>query len=347
MNPEVSREGGVSADAIKRLMSSLEVDSPFSLTPLDGGANNRLFRVTTGSRHFLLKSYFTHPDDPRNRLASEFEFSSFAWENGIRCIPKPIARASDHNLALYEFLPGRHLRPDEVDTRALGQALAFCRELNRIRSEPGAQALPEASEACFTIAEHVNTVDVRVEKLQDIESCSEIDDAALKFVSDLKEVWNGVNASLRRKADGLRLPMSETISADERCLSPSDFGFHNSLRCGDGELRFFDFEYAGWDDPAKMVCDFFCQPAVPVPLEHLAMVSEEVAGYANGRSRCLGRIDLLLPLYRIKWCSILLNEFVGVNRTRRKFAGEHAVSETRKAEQLRKARRLLDIVSES
>ena len=25
---------------------------------------------------------------------------------------------------------------------------------------------------------------------------------------------------------------------------------------------FIDFEYAGWDDPSKLICDFFCQPAV-------------------------------------------------------------------------------------
>ena len=31
----------------------------------------------------------------------------------------------------------------------------------------------------------------------------------------------------------------------------------------DGRLWFIDFEYAGWDDPAKTVCDFFCQPGLP------------------------------------------------------------------------------------
>ena len=50
-----------------------------------------------------------------------------------------------------------------------------------------------------------------------------------------------------------------------RCLSPSDFGFHNAIRRASGELCFIDFEYAGQDDPAKMACDFLCQPEVPVP----------------------------------------------------------------------------------
>ena len=67
------------------------------------------------------------------------------------------------------------------------------------------------------------------------------------------------------------VPDREAVEADqpldpaERCLSPSDFGFHNAILANDGRLRFIDFEYAGWDDPSKLICDFFCQPAVPAP----------------------------------------------------------------------------------
>ena len=42
-------------------------------------------------------------------------------------------------------------------------------------------------------------------------------------------------------------------------LSPSDFGFHNSL-FRNNKLFFFDFEYAGWDDPIKLMCDFILNP---------------------------------------------------------------------------------------
>src|SRR5258708_29751946 len=41
------------------------------------------------------------------------------------------------------------------------------------------------------------------------------------------------------------------------------FGFHNALLRPSQELCFLDFEYAGHDDPAKMVGDFFSQPAIP------------------------------------------------------------------------------------
>ena len=45
------------------------------------------------------------------------------------------------------------------------------------------------------------------------------------------------------------------IDSAERTLSPSDFGFHNALKRSDGRIVFLDFEYFGWDDPAKMTAE--------------------------------------------------------------------------------------------
>ena len=130
------------------------------------------------------------------------------------------------------------------------------------------------------------------------------------------------------------------LSQADRCLSPSDFGFHNALRAGDERLRFLDFEYAGWDDPAKMVCDFFCQPAVPVPLHFYDDVVGRVAAVSGGSS-LPQRIGLLLPVYQLKWCCILLNDFLPLGRRRRSFAGGTAAQEEQKARQLQKARQAL------
>src|SRR5208282_1028404 len=49
-----------------------------------------------------------------------------------------------------------------------------------------------------------------------------------------------------------------------RTLSPSDFGFHNARRRADRSLIFYDFEYFGWDDPVKPVCDFVLHPGMTI-----------------------------------------------------------------------------------
>ena len=138
----------------------------------------------------------------------------------------------------------------------------------------------------------------------------------------------------------------EPISRADECLSPSDFGFHNAILAADGRLRFIDFEYAGWDDPAKMVCDFFCQPALPVPRKFAASFSEGVVkGMAHAEMH-LRRIALLRPVYRIKWCCIMLNHFLPVGSRRRRFAREQQNENEWKREQLQKVRTALQNLEE-
>jgi hypothetical protein len=143
-----------------------------------------------------------------------------------------------------------------------------------------------------------------------------------------------------RQANAIGVALHTELSRRDRCISPSDFGFHNALVDPEGHLRFIDFEYAGWDDPAKMVCDFFCQPAVPVPMDFYDKLVESVVSGLDRPDEHSQRISLLMPVYRVKWCCIMLNDFLPWGGDRRRFtrSGE-GVQE--KAEQLEKARRAL------
>ena len=130
----------------------------------------------------------------------------------------------------------------------------------------------------------------------------------------------------------------------DRCVSPSDFGFHNALLGTDGTLKFIDFEYAGWDDPAKTICDFFCQPELPVPKSCQALFHDEIADLMEPPGRFRLRVELLLPVYRLKWCCIMLNDFLPAGNDRRRFAGTIADAE-QKWRQLEKARQAAEQVT--
>ncbi len=79
--------------------------------------------------------------------------------------------------------------------------------------------------------------------------------------------------------------------------------------------------------------------AVSVPLIYKVEVLAAVAEIMPEQKSALKRMNLLLPLYRIKWCCILLNSFLPVESDRRKFAqGDTA---ERKKEQIVKAQNLL------
>ncbi|MBI2360881.1 MAG: phosphotransferase, partial [Deltaproteobacteria bacterium] len=147
------------------LMAAAGLGSAAQLDPLPGGANNRVFRVNGESGCAFLKVYFQHPDDPRDRLKAEFSFLELAWENGVRSVPRPLAQDREHELGLYEFIPGRAVRPEEVDKTSIEQAITFYHVLNQAREAPGARRIPDAAEACFSLAEHLACVERRVDRL--------------------------------------------------------------------------------------------------------------------------------------------------------------------------------------
>ena len=325
-----------------RLLAEAGLRGDFACEGLSGGANNRVYRVECGGQRVLLKAYFQHPHDPRDRLDAEFSFCRFAWDQGLRCVPRPLASDRTAGLGLYEFVEGRRLSAGEIGIHEVQQALDFYCALNRHKTAPAARALARGSEACFTLSEHLACVERRIAALATIDSTIPANVDAAAFVGDqLTPVWQRVKSRFTSQAARRNLPLDQAIPEPDRCLSPSDFGFHNAILATDGRLRFIDFEYSGWDDPAKMVCDFFCQPAVPVPADCFGpFVARVTAGLSDPELHA-ARVELLRPVYGIKWCCIMLNEFLPAGRQRRAFAREAWNEDERKRGQLQKARSVL------
>jgi len=109
-------------------------------------------------------------------------------------------------------------------------------------------------------------------------------------------------------------------SSKDLIITPSDFGLHNALISGSGEPYFIDFEYAGWDDPAKTICDFFLQPKIPIPQMHFHAFAQQVCSMSINSEQTLQRTKLMFPVCKVKWCCIVLNVFARAGKTRRQFA---------------------------
>ncbi len=295
------------------------------LTRLTGGRNNRVFRLDrAGAPPLALKLYHHDARDTRDRLGAEWAFLRHAWDIcGLRSVPRPLAAEPESHAALYAFVEGTRIA--QVAPSHVAAARNFVAALNTPAARDAAARLAPASEACFTMAAHAETVARRVARLAsglDPEAPHAARAAAL--VQDrLLPAWAMIEARLPR--DETPLPW---------CVSPSDFGFHNALADAAGNLTFLDFEYAGRDDAAKLVCDFFCQPEVPVPMAHYA-------GFRDALCADAARCDALLPAYRLKWACIMLNDFLAAGAARRDFA-EGTDREARCAAQLAKAATALD-----
>ena len=318
------------------LLRQAGLDAGSSFERLAGGRNNRVYCVRGANTSAVAKWYFHHQDDRRDRLNAEYAFCEFAGRCGIDTVAQPLARSNADRLAIYSWLDGQPLTSVEVTPDHVEQAVEFLRLLNVHRDS--AAALPVASEACFSLQQHIDCVTRRVDRLRGIPRLDATHEAAARLVNERLVPLLAIHVErLSVWAAAASIDVARELTAEQRCISPSDFGFHNALEMPDGRLAFLDFEYAGWDDPGKTICDFFCQPKFPAPPESwhtFAKLSAALAGAADSE---LDRQRTLLPLYRIKWCCILLNEFAPTDGARRQFATHEPVD---LEEQLKKATQL-------
>jgi hypothetical protein len=310
------------------------------IEPVSSGGNNRAFRVETSRGRFLAKYYFRHSGDKRDRLSSEFFFSTYSSQVVPGYTPRPFMKNDAANVALYEYIEGRPFGVAEITSSEIDQAATFFLGLNAPHVRAQASNLPWASEAAFSISGHVDLIDRRLRDLMSIEPASEEDGRAMSFLSALDAEWVALRDNLEKRSIDLGLLPNAEIGTAQRCISPSDFGFHNALRRPDGSVCFLDFEYAGWDDPARMISDFFTQVAVPVSVEHFDAFADKCLSAFPDSLVLRRRTSILRPIYLVKWCCIAMGVYLPVNMARRKFANPAIDERTVKRRQFETAEKI-------
>jgi hypothetical protein len=296
---------------------------PAFVLPCRGGANNRVYRVEAlDGSEYAVKSYGA--GDDRGRLRHEFGALEFLTRHGVTVVPAPVASDAEHGLAAYEWIAGERAgAPSAAD---LGAATAFLAQVDGLRDSQGAAALPPAADAATSAAELWRQIDERYVRLQEIA-------AAEPALAEYLERFAEAAERLRSGPSG---PHGEALERARQTLSPSDFGFHNALRRGES-LVFLDFEYFGWDDPVKLAADFVLHPG-------MNLTSADTKEWLSGLTAVYGRdpdfsarLARLYPVLALKWCLIILNEFLPAAWARRVASGRHRLAAPAKAEQLAKA----------
>lgn len=310
-----------------------------SLERVRVGGNNKSWLATLGDHQYFVKQYFTSPEDPRDRLKNEYQFLGYAHEIVPKNVAAPVAISELDRVAVYERLHGSPILSKDVNEDLLAEAARFFLALNNEARFVKAAHLGLASEASFSITGHVNVVDERL-KIIDKAIGADSDKMAKVLINEIKALWKVERQSILSKLQCKDGAYVDSLPKSDWCVSPSDFGFHNALITSDG-IKFVDFEYAGWDDPAKMAGDFFSQLSVPVDPLYFDQFCDEAFGCFKNPDAIKARARLLLVLYRFKWCCIALNVFIPTNLKRRIFADPDLNAEELKTTQLNKARMII------
>lgn len=336
----------IPSDDLERQVTSLLEKAHISTSILSikncvNGGNNRTYRLETSDGVFIVKKYFRQAADQRDRLASEFSFLSYAKKVAPNFVPIPYSQDVENSLALYEFIDGQPLKASDITEAEIIQAAKFFCALNNPNMKAIAENLPHASEARFSICDHMELVGNRIQGLAQAVSSAKGDKEAIELIDNLHKYWQSLVNEVKNTAKANAVDLAAELDDSNRCISPSDFGFHNALRAADGNILFLDFEYAGWDDPAKMVGDFFSQLAVPIPANYFDRFVHEVMAPFPQADMLTRRARLLRAVCQVKWCCIALNVFIPVHLARRQFANADLNVVDLKKNQLAKAELLL------
>jgi hypothetical protein len=307
-----------------------------------GGRNSRIYKVRSQGNKFALKQYPSRANDPRDRLGTEVAALRLMQSHDIDAVPRVIAVDRDRNFVLLSWIDG--ILVGQATDTDIDSAARFLATIHTLRLVPEAAKHPYAAEACLSGREIERQLRARLALLKKV-ATAEPDLGAFLSQAFAPAFANHLAAAcVRMVANGLDF-ISE-IPQEKRSLIPADFGFHNSLRQGDGSLAYVDFEYFGWDDPVKVTADILLHPGVPLSgVQRLRFRNAAERLYGEDASFAV-RLEALLPLFGLRWVLILLNEFVPERWQRRVLAGTCENWGEAKARQLNKARAMLARLSE-
>ncbi|MBV9119300.1 MAG: hypothetical protein JOZ39_01225 [Chloroflexi bacterium] len=300
-------------EAARATIEALLGTGVVELRRIGDGRNSRVYRVLCGNEVLAAKFYFGTTADGRGRLATELAALEFLWRHGWRSIPEPLLADESRQLAIYGFIAGQPICAAAASAEDIRQLVAFLAKLHDLSEHPEASAMPVAAEAFFTLPEILQNLEMRLARLTNPGPGGPAYEALSRFLTDQ---FLPALACFGDRAREIGVP---ELPHGQRTLSPSDYGFHNALRRDSGEIVFLDFEYFGWDDPAKLVSDIQLHPQMQLaPERSLQLMTglREIFGAHRGWRH---RVEALYPLFALKWCLILLNEFRPEQIARRQF----------------------------
>lgn len=323
---------------VQLLKANQDDISEVEISPLNRIGNNRTFIAKTKAKTFFIKHYFQSISDNRDRFGSEIAFYDYASNCTNNLIPKVIACDKLSRIIIFDYIKGDNFKNITLNKNHINQAASFFSLLNNpnFKSKFG-NKIKNGSESCFSIKSHLKFTKNKICYLEKSINNTAKNKEIIDLLNDLNECFKKTKKQIINFSKNNNINVDEEITLDKRIISPSDFGFHNCIINKNKKLIFFDFEYSGLDDPAKVIGDFFSQLEIPVPITFFDLFVDKAFVNFKNKDEMILRSKLLFPLFKIKWACIVLNVFLPVNLERRLFSNPDIDIAEYKSNQLLKA----------
>ncbi len=262
-----------------------------------GGGNSIVFKVTCTDAIYAMKLYPEMQNgDWRNRQKNEELACGFLSSQKIKG-PRIFSSDFRFNVCVFDWVDGEKI--SVVTDEDLKASLKFLSELNAKKSE-AFDLINDASEACFSPQLLIDQVDDRIQKL-----LAQNNNYLNSFLID--EVFYAYEIAKKSMLIGMKkVDLDQRLDQGLKTLSPSDFGFHNAIRIKNNDVMFLDFEYFGFDDPAKLICDFLWHPGMNLSEK---MRRDWVLGafkIYDADNKLSERVNSFWAMYGVRWILIIL-----------------------------------------
>ena len=303
----------INTEEIKKFINKLNFIIINQIKTVKSGKNSKIYKINTDKKKIILKSYYGKKN---LRIRKEFQFYKYLNQTNIDNVVTPIAFDFKNNLVALPYIVGNKIH--KVQNKHIIQLSNFINKINR--KNIYSRKIGLAVEGINNRKNHITICQNRINKLKLVDKKSAIKKELYLFLREkiiptFKILKNKINDKKILYQSKYKLYKKDMI------ISPSDFGFHNVVE-SKKKIFFFDFEYGGYDDPVKLICDFYCQPNQKVSIKQKEKFKKMIIKKYKNYKQLDYLISELLPIHHLKWCCIILNEFIPSKLSIRKHAGQ-------------------------
>ena len=233
------------------LNNKFKIEGNSNLVKLETGNNNDTYIIKGKKTKTFLKIYKDNHYEKKDRLKKEYKALDFLSKKNFP-VPRPILKNEDLNWLHLEFLEGK--KPI-INKNYLNFCYRILIDLKLLSQKELNEKFSEATEACLSFNSLLSQIDHKFNTLVKIK------DSGLNSFLFFKFLPFYENIKTYYKKHCLFLNKNKKIKKNLQILSPSDFGVHNTI-LNKKKYYILDLEYFGWDDPVKLVSDFYWHPAM-------------------------------------------------------------------------------------